>query len=137
MPAEEAPRTLTPGLDRLATGQGFGVGLLAGFAVNEHLTLRATPAAERRFGLVGMIYHVSARSRWSSHLVVRLVVHEPTRWWQRVRFHLLAWGDLVMMRKQLMTLRELAESGLCVDRSLAWRVVRPTGIAASPRSGRR
>lgn len=105
----QSPRTLTPGLDRLAPGQSFGIGLLVRSASNRHITLRATPAAERLFGLVAMTYQVCARSSCGSRLVVRLVVHEPTRWWQRVRFDVLAWCDLVMMRKQLITLRSLAE----------------------------
>lgn len=104
-----SPRTLTPGLDRLALGQHFLIGVLADFAVDEHITLRALPAPERLFGLVAMTYQVSARGPQGSRLVARLVVHEPTRWWQHIRYHLLAWGDLIMMRKELRTLRDLAE----------------------------
>lgn len=106
---KQSPRTLTPGLERLAPGQSFGVGLLTEFVPNQHITLRATSAARRLFGLAGLTYQVSARSALRSRLIVRLVLHEPTRWWERVRFDLLAWGDLVMMRKQLTTLKSLAE----------------------------
>lgn len=105
----KSPRTLTPGLDRLALGQRFLIGVLADFAVNEHITLRASSSAERSFGLVAMTYRVSARGPRGSRLVVRLLVHEPTRWWQHIHYHLLAWGDLIMMRKELRTLRDLAE----------------------------
>ena len=104
-----SPRVLTPGLDRLETGQGFGVGTLVDFARNEHITIRAVPAAERWFGLVALAYRVIARSGSGSRLVVRLLVHEPARPWEHIRFHLLAWGDLIMMRKQLITLKQLAE----------------------------
>jgi hypothetical protein len=59
--------------------------------------------------LVAVTYRVTARSASGSRLVVRLLVHEPSRPWAHVRFHLLAWGDLIMMRKQLITLKQLAE----------------------------
>jgi hypothetical protein len=103
------PRVLTPGLDRLQAGQEFGVGTLVDFPRNEHITIRAVPTAERWFGLVAMTYRVTARSASGSRLVVRLLVHEPSRPWEHVRFHLLAWGDLIMMRRQLVTLKQLAE----------------------------
>ena len=104
-----SPRVLTPGLDRLETGQGFGVGTLVDFARDEHITIRAVPAADRWFGLVALTYRVIARSGSGSRLVVRLLVHEPSSPWEHVRFHLLAWGDLIMMCKQLITLKQLAE----------------------------
>jgi hypothetical protein len=104
-----SPRVLTPGLDRLKAGQEFGVGTLVDFARNEHITIRAVPTAERWFGLVAMTYRVTARSASGSRLVVRLLAHEPSRPWEHVRFHLLAWGDLIMMRRQLVTLKQLAE----------------------------
>jgi hypothetical protein len=47
-----SPRVLTPGLDRLAVAQCFGVGTLADFAPDDHITIRALPAAETWFGLV-------------------------------------------------------------------------------------
>jgi hypothetical protein len=55
-----SPRVLTPHLDRLETGQGFGVGTLVDFARDEHITIRAVPAAEKWFGLVAMTYRVTA-----------------------------------------------------------------------------
>jgi hypothetical protein len=58
---------------------------------------------------VALTYHVTARSGSGSRLVVCLLVHEPSGKWEHVRFHLLAWGDLIMMRKQLITLKQLAE----------------------------
>jgi hypothetical protein len=111
-----SPRVLTPGLDRLAVGQCFGVGTLADFATDDHITIRALPAAESWFGLGALTYRVTARTPHTSRLVVRLLVHEPTRLWEHVRFHLLAWCDLIMMRKQLITLKRLAEQTAQDDR---------------------
>jgi hypothetical protein len=104
-----SPRTLTPGVERLARGQRFLIAQITDFVENEHITGRAVPAAERLFGVAAITYRVSARSRATSRLVVRLVVHDPAPVWARVRFRLLAWGDLIMMRKQLRTLQQLAE----------------------------
>jgi hypothetical protein len=105
----QSPRTLTPGLDQLANGQRLLIGEIADFAVNKHITLRSLPVAERLFGLVALTYLVTARASRNSRIVVRLLVHEPESCWQRTRFQLLAWRDLIMMRKQLITLKQLAE----------------------------
>ncbi len=104
-----SPRTLTPGADELATGQDLMIGRITDFAIDDHITGRAYPRAERLYGLVGLTYRVFATSPTTSRLVVRLVVHEPTVWWETLRYWLLAWGDLIMMRKQLTTLKSLAE----------------------------
>lgn len=103
-----SPRELTPGTDRLALGQDFIIGTLASFVPNQHITLRAYPAAGRLFGLAALTYRVTPSSVHTSRLVARLLVHEPGNPWEHLRYHLLAWGDLIMMRKQLSTLKELA-----------------------------
>jgi hypothetical protein len=82
---------------------------IADFAPNEHITGRAVSTAERLYGVVAITYRVTPRPSSATRLVVRLLVHEPTRWWHGIRFQLLAWGDLIMMRKQLRTLKALAE----------------------------
>jgi hypothetical protein len=104
-----SPRTLTPGVDALARGQRFLIAEITDFSWNDHITGRAVPTAERLFGVVAMSYQVTARPAAHSRLVVRLLVREPTRCWHAICFQLLAWGDLIMMRKQLMTLKALAE----------------------------
>jgi hypothetical protein len=101
-----SPRTLTPGLDRLAVGQPMcRIFRLDSFAPGSMLTLRLTAAPARRaFGDTAITYAVVPTGPATSRILarVRAAGLDP------VRRHLLAWGDLVMMRKQLRTFAELA-----------------------------
>ena len=103
-----SPRELTPGLDQLALGQSLIVATVASFIPGVHLTGRATPAAERVFGLMALTYQVNPRGA-GSRLIGRLNVRPPHRVWDQARYALLVWGDLIMMRKQLLTWKALAE----------------------------
>jgi hypothetical protein len=60
----------------------------------------------RLFGEVAVTYQVDARGEGSARLVAKLRVR-PQRW-SPLRA-ILPLGDLVMMRKQLLTLKALAE----------------------------
>jgi hypothetical protein len=104
-----SPRELTPGLDQLKPGQEFAITRITSFAREHHITGRATQAAERLFGIISLTYAVTSRGARGSRLIVRLDVHQPTRLWEKARYRFLAWGDLIMMRKQLRTLKGLAE----------------------------
>lgn len=104
-----SPRQLTPGLDRLQVGQKLLVVTITSFARDEHLTGRATPKAARLYGLISLTYRVRTEGERDSRLVARLVIRRPRRGWETARYFLLAWGDLLMTRKQLLTLKELAE----------------------------
>ena len=102
-----SPRQLTPGLDRLEVGQRVAtIFTLAGFTPGSELTLRLTDAVGLRlFGRVVITYAVVPTGPDTSRLLARLRVAglDP------IRRRALAWGDLVMMRKQLRTLAALAE----------------------------
>lgn len=106
-----SPRTLTPGLEFLEPGQQFmRIFVLLSFTDPEEITLRLVdPDGVRLFGPLVLTYAVRAIDPARSRLVVKLI---PTGSGvvDRVRLPLLAWGDLVMMRKQLRTLSALAES---------------------------
>lgn len=104
-----SPRELTPGVERLAVGQRFMVCRISEYDEGHHITGKATPGARRAFGVQSLTYQVNTASDDECRLVVCLVV-ETGGWWSRVRSGLLAYGDLVMMRKQLLTLKTLAES---------------------------
>jgi hypothetical protein len=104
-----SPRTLTPGLDQLEPGQLFMVLRIVEVVPGRQVTGRATSTAQTLFGLAAGCYTVTPRGPHASRLVVRLTLARPTRWWHPVRDELLAWGDLFMMRKQLLTIKALAE----------------------------
>jgi hypothetical protein len=108
----QSPRHLNPELEKLAVGQRvMSIFQLAAFEVDRHLTIvMASPRAITTFGEVAGSYVILPLTTRQCRLVVKLLVCYPTkhpwslmRWW-------LPWGDLVMMHKQLLTLKQLAES---------------------------
>ena len=110
----QSPRQLTPGLDELAVGQEvMSIFLLADFRVPEHLTLRTKPGAlgERAFGATVVSYVVVPETANACRLLVKIVARFPGGLLGPLLRHLLPWGDLVMMRRQLLNLKELAEAG--------------------------
>lgn len=91
-----SPRRRNPDLTRLAIGQRFmTLFRLHSFVDVEHITLRG--------GAVAVTYAVRPVNA-GTRLQVRVIFGGP-----RVIGCALALGDLVMMRKQLLTLRALAE----------------------------
>ena len=109
----QSPQQLTPGLERLENGQDvMTIFTLTSFKENEHLTVRLKPSRTARsvFGDIAVSYLIVPEAEAVCRLLVKLVVkHSPT---VRGRFtrKFLPWGDLVMMRKQLMNLKRLAEN---------------------------
>lgn len=105
-----SPRELTPGADRLELGQTMAVVFrLTSFDEGHRWTGLVSPRGERLFGPVAMTYAAEPAGA-GSRIVVRMTVPAGTRV-QRVKAHALAWGDLVMMRRQLLNLKALAERG--------------------------
>ncbi|MCD4532601.1 hypothetical protein LRP67_00660 [Nocardioides sp. cx-169] len=108
-----SPRTLTPGADDLEVGQLMQIYRLTSFEPGHHWTGVTTPAAARLFGPVAVTYAAEPAAQeppetGRSRMVCRLVC-EVEGAVARLRAPLLAWGDLVMMRKELLTLKGLAE----------------------------
>jgi hypothetical protein len=97
-----SPRTLTPGVDELTTGQRMmRIFTLTDFVPDRELTLHLTDRGARRlFGEVAITYRATP-----GRLVAKLAVGVTST---ALRRRLLAWGDLVMMRRQLLTLAGLA-----------------------------
>jgi hypothetical protein len=105
-----APRELTPGADELAHGQHFLVFELLDFEPGVHLSGVVRPEFERRFGKLAITYLVTPRSDSGSRMLVKVDLPKTRSRSARLRRYLLACADLVMMRKQLRTLKQLAEA---------------------------
>lgn len=98
----KSPQQLAYGLDRLEVGQRFmTIFSLVSFRRDAHITLRS-----RR---VAVTYAVSAQGS-ATRLLVRVIFDPPgARLGTMLLGNALALGDLLMMRKQLLTLKALAE----------------------------
>jgi hypothetical protein len=103
-----SPRELTPGLERLEAGQRFmTMFVLEDFEPDRSLTLRH---AGRLWGRIAVTYRVTSDGEGGSRLAVKLLARFPRRSPLRLPFRaLLPAGDLVMMRRQLLNLKALAE----------------------------
>ncbi|KQT94093.1 hypothetical protein ASG49_04040 [Marmoricola sp. Leaf446] len=107
-----SPRTLTPGAERLQLGQRVLFGPVVELESGRLLVVAARGLGRRVCGPVAMSYEVLPGRRTPSRLLLCLAVGPPRRplvvldrVWQAV----LGAGDLVMARRQLLTLRDLAE----------------------------
>lgn len=95
-----SPRTLTPGLDQLHAGQRFmSIFRLASFERDVQVTLESKAFA--------VTYALRPQGEGTRLLVC--VLFDPSSKLGSALARPLAIGDLVMMRKQLLTLRGLAE----------------------------
>jgi hypothetical protein len=103
-----SPQRLVPGVDRLVVGERVMIFELASFAAGEHLTLLLR--RHRVFGDLAVSYVVLPARRGGSRLVVKLVSARPRGLFGVVMHRLLPAGDLVMMRRQLLNLKALAEA---------------------------
>lgn len=103
-----SPQTLTPGADRLELGQTMAVVFrLTSFEDGHQWTALTSARGERLFGRVALTYAAEPDGR-DARIVCRLATSAGGTV-SRVRAHALAWGDLVMMRRQLLNLKALAE----------------------------
>ncbi len=115
-----SPRALTPGLDELAAGQRvMTIFRLVEFEPGRHITL-VLERGTRLFGDLAITYQVRPAPGGGSRLIAKLVVRRP-RGPGRLLAPLLPAGDLVMMKKQLRTLKGLAERGAAVTSAGASR----------------
>ena len=108
-----SPRTLTAGLEHLAIGQSMMRAFtVVDFARDRHITLRVkhATAAFRLFGDMAVTYLILPEGPARCRLLVKVLVRYPRGVTGAVMRRLLPWGDLVMMRRQLLNLKALAEN---------------------------
>ncbi len=103
-----SPRELTPGADELALGQRYVLGTIVSFERDRHITCRTRPADERLFGQVAATYAIRPGPEGGCRIVIKGLLSTKGRV-AGLRARLLSAADLPMSRKQLLTLRELAE----------------------------
>jgi len=105
----QSPRRLTPGLDRLQVGQRImTIFQLAAFEPDRHITA-VLDRLTFRLGELAVTYLIVPEAEERCRLVVKLAVAYPRTPIGATMRGLLPAGDLVMMRKQLLTLRKLTE----------------------------
>lgn len=106
-----SPRDADPAMLDLAVGQDvMTIFTLTAFTPGRSLTLRMKPGGSTRlFGKITGHYFVEPLDDGRSRLGVVMWMPPIGRFLRRTRRNLLAWGDLFMMRKQLLTLKSLAE----------------------------
>jgi hypothetical protein len=108
-----SPPTLTPGLEHLAIGQSMmNIFTIVDFAGDRHITLRIKQGtgAFSLFGDLALTYLIVEDNPESCRLLVKMVVRYPRGITGAVMRRVLPWGDLVMMRRQLLNFKALAES---------------------------
>ena len=109
-----SPPTLTPGMENLAIGQSvMQIFTLVEFARDRHLTLRVKHGAGAfsMRGDLAVTYLVLPEDASRCRLLVKLIVRYPPSLLGSFMRWGLPWGDLAMMRRQLLNLKALAEDG--------------------------
>ena len=107
-----SPRRLIAGLENLELGQTvMQIFDLIGFERNRHLTIRMKPRTTgyKIFGDIVVSYLIVGKSAANCRLLVKLIVRYPKGVAARVMRGLLPWADLIMMRRQLLNFKRLAE----------------------------
>lgn len=106
-----SPRALATDLGPVAAGQRVMYVFTVEEAIlGQELTVRTSNGPGRwLFGDVRVSYHVAEKGPSQSRLIAVLRLRDPAGLARAARKAIIAWGDLLMMRRQLMTLRDLAE----------------------------
>lgn len=103
-----SPQHLTPGADELEIGDRMMIFELTDVQPGRQWTGVTFGRARRLFGPIAATYAVEPAESDGSRIVCRMGFEQPTGF-DRLRAVLLSWGDLIMMRRQLLNLKALAE----------------------------
>jgi Polyketide cyclase / dehydrase and lipid transport len=111
-----SPQTLTPGLERLAEGQRvMTIFELVEFEPGTHLTIRLRRPRFMRD--LAVTYLVEPVTEWRSRLLVKMrAAYRGGLVGAWTVGALLPSGDLMMMRRQLLNLKQLAEATWAAER---------------------
>lgn len=103
-----SPRRLTPGLEALAPGQRvMSIFTLAEFEQDRQITVQVRRS--RLFGSFAVTYMLVEQPGGATRLLVKISSRHARGIRATITRVVLAWGDLVMMRRQLLNLKRLAE----------------------------
>jgi len=107
-----SPPQLTPGVENLTVGQDvMTIFDLVDFKIGRHVTIRIKPhsTASRVFGDAIASYLIVPSDDTTCRLLVKLVGRYPRGAMGTLMGAFLPWGDLFMMRRQLLNFKQLAE----------------------------
>ena len=107
-----SPPQLTPGVENLAVGQDvMTIFDLVDFEIGQHVTIRIKPKsiASQVFGDAAASYLIIPSGEQTCRLLVKLVGRYPRGVLGMLMRNFLPLGDLIMMRRQLLNFKHLAE----------------------------
>lgn len=107
-----SPRQLTPGVENLAVGQDvMTIFDLVDYEIDQHVTIRIKPKsiASQVFGDAAASYLIIPSREQTCRLLVKLVGRYPRGVKGMLMRNFLPLGDLIMMRRQLLNFKDLAE----------------------------
>jgi hypothetical protein len=108
----KSPRRLTPAVENLAVGQDvMTIFDLVDFEIDRQVTIRIKPKsiASRVFGDAAASYLIVPSGEQTCRLLVKLVGRYPPGVKGMLMRNFLPLGDLIMMRRQLLNFKQLAE----------------------------
>jgi hypothetical protein len=104
---KRSPTELVPGSDQLKVGEPLMIFRLTDIQPGRQFSARSR-RAEHLFGQLAVTYAVEPVNANESRLCCRIIARNPG-FLGGIKGYLLSWGDLVMMRKQLLTFKKYAE----------------------------